>query len=137
MRADKAQRRAAQRRKKERLKASRVAVRPLAKVVEELPEPAPTPEEVIESSLKQGRFYPELALGAKSLSGTRRSELQEFLIAVIKQRGGALHVANLWNALYFNYDLTNRGFRLDSIEQKRIPTRTARQRDWSLPVGAF
>jgi hypothetical protein len=89
------------------------------------------------SGLKQGRFYPELTLGAAGLSAGRRSELQHFLTAVIRQRGCPLHVANLWNALYFNYDLDYWGFRLDHLEPRRVPTRSAQARDVSLPVGGF
>lgn len=89
--------------------------------------------------MKQGIFYPELTLGAnaKELSHARRVELQEFLVAVVNQRRCPLHLANLWNAIYFNYDLGYEGFRADHLEQKRIPTRTAKSQDWSLPVGGF
>jgi hypothetical protein len=78
-----------------------------------------------------------LTLGAGALSGDRRARLQEFLVAVVRQRGCPLHLANLWNALYFNYDLAYGGFRADHLEQKRIPTREAQVRAWSLPVGGF
>ena len=83
-------------------------------------------------------FFPELTLGAKAreLSDNRSLELRQFLVAVVRQRHCPLHLANLWNALYFNYDLAYRGFRADHLEQKRIPTRTEEQ-DWSLPVGGF
>ena len=89
--------------------------------------------------LQRGIFYPELTLGAgaRELSSSRKLDLQQFLVAVVQQRDCPLHVANLWNALYFNYDLTYGGFHADHIEQKRIPTRTAEARDWSLPVGGF
>lgn len=89
--------------------------------------------------MKQGIFYPELTLGAnaKDLSHNRRLELQEFLLAVVNQRSWPLHLANLWNALYFNYDLAYRGFRADHLEQKRIPTRIAKSQDRSLPIGGF
>lgn len=63
--------------------------------------------------------------------------MQDFLVAVIRRRGHPLHLANLWNALYFNYDLDYGGFRADHLEQKRIPTREAHARAWSLPIGGF
>jgi len=85
----------------------------------------------------QGTFYPELTLGAGALSANHRSELQQFLVAVIRQRGCPLHLANLWNAIYFNYDLESRGFIAAELASERIPTRTARERDNGLPVGAF
>jgi hypothetical protein len=88
-------------------------------------------------ALRQGSFYPELTLGAGGLSTGRAAELQQFLVEVIRQRGCPLHVANLWNALYFNYDLEHRGFHAEQLEQKRIPTREAQARAWSLPVGGF
>ena len=85
----------------------------------------------------RGTFYPELTLGAGALSANRRAELQQFLVAVIRQRGCPLHLANLWNAIYFNYDLESRGFIAAELASERIPTRTARERDDGLPVGAF
>ncbi len=87
--------------------------------------------------LRQGLFYPDLTLGAGALSAARRTELAEFLGAVVRQRALPLHLANLWNALYFRYDLDHSGFRVDHIEQKRIPTRTAALRQRSLPIGGF
>jgi len=87
--------------------------------------------------LKQGIFYPELTLGAGELTRSRQLDLQRFLVEVICQRDCPLHVASLWNALYFNYDLEYWGFHLDRLEQKRIPTRNALQRDAALPVGGF
>ncbi len=85
----------------------------------------------------RGTFYPELTLGAGALSANRRSELQQFLVAVIRQRGCPLHLANLWNAIYFNYDLGSSGFIAAELASERIPTRTARARDDGLPVGGF
>jgi hypothetical protein len=82
-------------------------------------------------------FYPELALGAGALSTGRRRELQEFLVDVARLRRCPLHVANLWNALYFNYDLGSNGFLAGHLAAERIPTRTAQVRDFSRPVGAF
>ncbi len=82
-------------------------------------------------------FYPELTLGAGALTDRRKRELQQFLVAVVRHRGHALHLANLWNALYFNYDLSHRGFHADLLEEKRIPNRTAAARDSSLPIGGF
>ena len=139
MRASKAQRRRAQRQKKRREVALRVASPPsisasLCSAVQSL---SGGIQQVGGQGLQQGAFYPELTLGAGALSGDRRSKLQEFLVAVIRQRGCPLHLANLWNAIYFNYDLGYGGFRADHLEQKRIPTREAEARAWSLPVGGF
>lgn len=89
------------------------------------------------TGLKQGVFYPELTIGPSELARARQLDLQRFLVEVIRQRDCPLHVANLWNALYFNYDLEHWGFHLDRLEQKRIPTRNAQQRDAALPVGGF
>lgn len=89
------------------------------------------------SELTQGIFYPELTLGTGALGSRRASQLRQFLADVVKQRGCALHLANLWNALYFNYDLAHWGYHLDQIEPKRVPIRTAQARDVSLPIGGF
>ena len=87
--------------------------------------------------MQRGTFYPELTLGAGALSASRRTELQQFLVEVIRQRSCPLHLANLWNAIYFNYDLGARGFIAAELAPERIPTRTARARDVGLPVGGF
>ena len=87
--------------------------------------------------MQRGTFYPELTLGAGALSANRCSELQQFLVEVIRQRGCPLHLANLWNAIYFNYDLRSRGFVAAQLAPERIPTRTAQARDVGLPVGGF
>ncbi len=88
-------------------------------------------------SLTRGIFYPELVLGAGSLSYNRRLELQQFLVDVVRQRGYPLHLANLWNSLYFHYDLDARGFRPELLNPERIPTRDAARRAPSVPVGGF
>ena len=89
------------------------------------------------SGLMQGVFYPELTLGAGALGSRRVSEVRQFLADVVKQRGCTLHLANLWNTLYFNYDLAHWGYHLDQLEPKRIPIYTAQAREVSLPVGGF
>lgn len=87
--------------------------------------------------MRQGVFYPELVLGAAALNTNRRAELQRFLAEVVRQRGFPLHLANLWNTLYFNYSLETGGFLATHLTSERIPTRTAQARDFSLPVGSF
>lgn len=84
-----------------------------------------------------GSLYPELTLGSAPASRSRRLKLQRFLASVVRQRGCALHLANLWNALYFRYDLAAKGFNVQAIDAKRVPVREAKKRDFSLPVGGF
>jgi hypothetical protein len=86
---------------------------------------------------RQGIFYPELVLGPGALRTRHAQELRQFLVEVVHQRGQALHLANLWNALYFNYDLDHWGYHADRIEQRRIPLRGSDRRDLALPVGGF
>jgi hypothetical protein len=132
LRTTKAERRQAQRQHKLRLRAAfPSSLSPLQS------ERANCGERGGGTQLRQGTFYPELTLGAGALSYNRRAELQQFLVAVVRKRNCPLHVANLWNAVYFNYDLAYGGFRADQLEQKRIPTRTSLARDFSLPVGGF
>jgi hypothetical protein len=83
------------------------------------------------------RFYPELTLGANELSDGRRREVGEFLVDVVRERGFPLHVANLWNALYFGWDLAERRYVAATIEPSRIPKRIMNMRGAPLPVGAF
>jgi hypothetical protein len=86
---------------------------------------------------KQGTLLPELTQGSGELSSPRAQELSYFLAEVIKRRGHPLHLANLWNALYFAYDLRFGGFHADQINPERIPRREAEAKTWSLPIGAF
>jgi hypothetical protein len=85
----------------------------------------------------QGIFYPGLALGPGVLSGRHAEQLRRFLVEVIRQRGEVLHLTNLWNALYFNYDLDHWGYHVDHIEHERIPVRGTNRRDLALPIGGF
>jgi hypothetical protein len=124
MKTSKSQRRKAQRQKKER--ENRVGI--------ELEEAARERER---ANTPRGVFYPELALGVEALTRAKQLELQRFLSAVVKKRGHPLHLANLWNALYFGYDLNYGGFHAEQIESKRIPTRKAQSRAPALPVGGF
>jgi hypothetical protein len=48
-----------------------------------------------------------------------------------------LHVANLWNALYFSWDLEQRGYVAGAINPDRIPQRRMNERDFALPIGGF
>jgi len=82
-------------------------------------------------------FYPDLILGAGSLSYNRRLEVQQFLRSVVRQRGCPLHLANLWNALYFHYDLDAGGFQYELLNPDRIPTRQAAELAPAVPVGSF
>ena len=87
--------------------------------------------------MQQGLFYPELVLGAEALSDGRRREICDFFVRLVRQRGFPLHVANLWNALYFSWDLDERGYAGATINPDRIPCRQMNERDFSLPIGGF
>lgn len=119
----KSQRKKAQRQKKERDKRALTVL------------PHDEPEQVRKPP--RGGFYPELILGVDALTPARCSEIKRFLVAVVQKRGHPLHLANLWNALYFGYDIRYGGFHVDQIEQKRIPLRKAESRAPALPVGGF
>ena len=73
----------------------------------------------------------DLLLGADRLPADHRRAYQDFLLALVKQRGFPLHTASLWNALYFGWSLDldgylGRGVRLSMAESGR-----------PIPVGAF
>lgn len=82
-------------------------------------------------------FIPELLLGFDAVDPKDRQSLSEFLVAVVRRRGFPLHLTNLWNALYFGYDLDESGYPGRGINLDRIPTRQMGQRDLALPVGGF
>ncbi len=83
------------------------------------------------------RFIPELLLGYEAIEPTDRRSLSNFLLKVIQRRGFPLHVTNLWNALYFGFDLDESGYFGRGINLDRIPLRQMGQRDAALPVGGF
>lgn len=66
----------------------------------------------------------------------KQRAISEFFVAVARQRGFPLHVCNLWNALYFTYDLKRHGYG-GAIDLDRIPQRVMHSKDAALPVGAF
>lgn len=87
--------------------------------------------------MKRGLFYPELTLGAEALSYARHKEIRDFFCELIHQRGFPLHVANLWNALYFSWDLEEQGYVAATVNLNRIPQRQMNERDFALPIGGF
>jgi hypothetical protein len=87
--------------------------------------------------MEVGFLYSELLLGAERVPSSKRSNVRRFLADVVQQRGIPLHVANLWNALYFHYDLGAGSYPGEGIDLDRIPRRRMNERDQVLPVGAF
>src|SRR2546430_2289782 len=87
--------------------------------------------------IRHGYLPPELLLGVKQLRPARRQEVRDFLVAVARQRGFPLHVSNLWNALYFGYDLDSGGYLPETINEDRVPRRRMGERGSYAPVGAL
>ncbi len=87
--------------------------------------------------MRRGFLHPELLFGPEDVKESRRREVQEFLNRVAQVRGIPLHVANLWNALYFGFDLDAGYYLSETIDPARIPLRRMRERGPYLPVGAF
>lgn len=89
------------------------------------------------STSAEPRFHPELLLGYDAIEPTQRRVLCDYLLRVVRDRGFPLNVANLWNALYFGYDLDEHGYFGHGINIDRIPKRRYGSRDRALPVGGF
>lgn len=85
----------------------------------------------------RGFLHPELLLGPTEVKPNRHQEIEEFLNNVARLRGIPLHVANLWNALYFGFDLGAGCYFPETIDPARIPQRQMREHGPYLPVGAF
>jgi hypothetical protein len=83
------------------------------------------------------RFIPELLLGYDALDSSDRRNLSDFLVAVVRRRGFPLHLASLWNALYFGYAPDQQGYLGQGINLDRIPLRSMGQQIAALPVGGF
>lgn len=90
-----------------------------------------------EHMMRRGFLYPELLLGLHELRSARRYEIEEFLVAVARQRGFPLHVVNLWNALYFGYDLDVGSYLPETISERRVPRRQMKEQGDYVPVGAL
>jgi hypothetical protein len=73
--------------------------------------------------------------GAAALGPNRRREITTFLVDVICRRKMPLHIANLWNALYFGYRLSSRSYEFVNID--RVPERQMHERAAYIPVGGF
>ena len=82
-------------------------------------------------------FCPELTEGYAALSADQRQEIGNFLTRVVAARTFPLHVATLWNALYFGYDPNGKTYSGRNISLEEIPVRTMAHRARALPVGSF
>jgi hypothetical protein len=83
------------------------------------------------------RFIPELLIGHEAIEPTDRRSLSDFLVAVVRCRGFPLHVTNLWNAVYFGYDIDEPGYLGRGINLDRVPLCQMGQQGSALPVGGF
>jgi hypothetical protein len=84
-----------------------------------------------------GVLHPELVHGIDAVSLQRRRELQELFARLIRTRGCPLHLANLWNALWFQYDLDHGGYQAATLESSNVPKVRMERQGEALPVGAF
>lgn len=83
------------------------------------------------------RFFADLLLGYDSIAPVRRAEIVRYLQGVVQARGIPLHVTNLWNALYFAFDLEDKAYFGAGINPDALPIRQMHRQDAALPVGAF
>ncbi len=82
-------------------------------------------------------FVRELLLGPDAVKPVQRASIATYLAAVIEQRGFPLHLASLWNALYFEWDLDERGYVAATLDPARVETRAFGATDRAVPVGGF
>jgi hypothetical protein len=88
-------------------------------------------------SPRGARFFSDVLLGYDAIEADRRAEIGRYLHAVVQARGFPLHVTNLWNALYFAFDLEDKAYYGAGINPDTLPIRQMGRRDPALPVGAF
>ena len=82
-------------------------------------------------------FVRELLLGPDRVKPAQRIEIGRYFVEVITKRGFPLHVANLWNALYFGWDPDEDGYIGQGLNPDRIVKRTFGAEDRPVPVGGF
>ena len=87
--------------------------------------------------MRREYLTPDLLRGAGAVGHARRAELERFLADLARARDHPLHATNLWNALYFGYDLErNRGYDPELVSDS-IPTVHMGERAPALAVGQF
>lgn len=79
----------------------------------------------------------EFVLGIDAIPTGRVVALQDYLVQVVEQRGAPLHLNNLWNALYFRWDLDRGGYPVDAVSLDALEETRLGQVGPALPVGAF
>ena len=82
-------------------------------------------------------FVRELLLGPDHVKPAQRTEIGRYFVEVITKRGFPLHVANLWNALYFGWDPDEDGYIGQGLNPDRIVKRSFGAEDRPVPVGGF
>lgn len=84
-----------------------------------------------------GGFIRELLLGPDAVKPAQRSQIGRYFAEVIAQRGFPLHLASLWNALYFEWELEERGYVAAVLDPARVERRSLGATDHAVPVGGF
>jgi hypothetical protein len=80
---------------------------------------------------------PDLLRGTGAVGHARKVQLEVFLADLVRIRDHPLHATNLWNALYFGYDLqANQGYDPELVSDS-IPTVQMGERAPALAVGQF
>jgi hypothetical protein len=82
-------------------------------------------------------FVRELLLGPDAVKPAQRSAIGSYFRDVVVDRGFPVHVASLWNALYFSWDLRERGYHGAGLNTDRIELRAFGATDRAVPVGGF
>jgi hypothetical protein len=83
------------------------------------------------------RFVRELFLGIDEVKPADRRAIAAYLTALVAQRGFPLHVSSLWNALYFEWDLDERGYLAPGLNPDRVRETSFGATSEAVPVGGF
>ena len=83
------------------------------------------------------RFVRELLLGIDTVRPADRRAIAAYLTEVVAQRGFPLHVGSLWNALYFEWDLEERGYLAAGLNPDRVRETSFGATSEAVPVGGF
>jgi hypothetical protein len=82
-------------------------------------------------------FCRELLLGPDHVRPAQRTEIGRYFVDLISKRDFPLHIANLWNALYFGWDPDEGGYIGPGLNPDRIVRRSFGAEDRAVPVGGF
>ncbi|WP_051966074.1 hypothetical protein [Kitasatospora mediocidica] len=97
----------------------------------------PAPSGVWRPYIDEPLLTPAIVDGTDALTAPDLDRLRRYLSALVSTRGGPVHTAVAFNALYFGYDLAGQGYGGSPLDPDAFPVVTLGECIPAIPVGAM